>query len=143
MKAAKKLMAKKRGVRTPKTKNKYARPLMPKQPKTPGSFQHFMSYEEGGSVQKKKVDKVVKGLKKASKLHAGQAKTLKTLKFKEGGKTKSKVNESGNYTKPGLRKRIFNRIKAGGKGGAPGHWSARKAQMMASAYKKAGGGYKD
>ena len=58
-------------------------------------------------------------------------------------KSKSRVNEAGNYTKPGLRKRIFNRIKAGGKGGAPGQWSARKAQMMASAYKKAGGGYKD
>tara|TARA_R100001015_G_C4622206_1_gene179583 strand:+ start:769 stop:1521 length:753 start_codon:yes stop_codon:yes gene_type:complete len=59
-----------------------------------------------------------------------------------GGKTKSRVNEAGNYTKPGLRKRIFNRIKAGGKGGAPGQWSARKAQMMAKAYKKAGGGYR-
>ena len=98
--------------------------------------------KSGGSV-KKKIDKVVKGLKKASKLHAGQAKTLSSLKFKKGGKTKSRVNEAGNYTKPSLRKRIFNRIKAGGKGGAPGQWSARKAQMMAQAYKKAGGGYKD
>jgi len=60
--------------------------------------------------------------------------------FKEGGE--SRVNESGNYTKPGLRKSIFERIKAGGKGGAPGQWSARKAQMMAQQYKKAGGGYK-
>ena len=67
----------------------------------------------------------------------------KALPMKSGGKTKSRVNEAGNYTKPGLRKRIFNRIKAGGKGGAPGQWSARKAQMIASAYKKAGGGYKD
>ena len=57
-------------------------------------------------------------------------------------KPKSKVNAAGNYTKPSLRKSIFNRIKAGGKGGAPGQWSARKAQMVASAYKKAGGGYK-
>ena len=57
-------------------------------------------------------------------------------------KTKSKVNEAGNYTKPALRKRIFARIKAGGKGGAPGQWSARKAQMLAVEYKKAGGGYK-
>ena len=57
-------------------------------------------------------------------------------------KSKSTVNKSGNYTKPELRKRIFNRIKAGGKGGRPGQWSARKAQMMAKAYKKAGGGYK-
>jgi len=145
MRAAKNLMAsKKNKVRSPKgTKNKYSPPPAVKTPTIPGSFSHFRSYEEGGAVKKKKVDKVVKGLKKASKLHAGQAKTLQTLKFKEGGKTKSKVNEAGNYTKPGLRKRIFNRIKAGGKGGAPGQWSARKAQMMASAYKKAGGGYKD
>ena len=57
-------------------------------------------------------------------------------------KKKSTVNVAGNYTKPALRKRIFNRIKAGGKGGAPGQWSARKAQMVAAAYKKAGGGYK-
>ena len=58
-------------------------------------------------------------------------------------KPKSKVNESGNYTKPTLRKNIFNRIKAGGKGGAPGQWSARKAQMVAKAYKAAGVGYRN
>jgi hypothetical protein len=58
-------------------------------------------------------------------------------------KTKSKVNEAGNYTKPGLRKTIFNRIKAGSKGGDPGEWSARKAQLLAAEYKKAGGGYKN
>jgi hypothetical protein len=63
--------------------------------------------------------------------------------YKDGGKVKSRVNEAGNYTKPGLRKSIFERIKAGGKGGAPGQWSARKAQMMAQQYKRAGGGYKD
>ena len=57
-------------------------------------------------------------------------------------KTKSTVNKAGNYTKPGMRKNIFNRIKAGSKGGNPGQWSARKAQMVALAYKKAGGGYK-
>ena len=57
-------------------------------------------------------------------------------------KTKSRVNEAGNYTKPALRKRIFNRIKAGTKGGKSGQWSARKAQMLAAAYKKAGGGYR-
>jgi len=61
--------------------------------------------------------------------------------FAKGGE--SRVNEAGNYTKPGLRKSIFERIKAGGKGGAPGQWSARKAQMMALQYKKAGGGYKN
>jgi hypothetical protein len=65
----------------------------------------------------------------------------KVKMYAKGGE--SKVNEAGNYTKPGLRKSIFERIKAGGKGGAPGQWSARKAQMMALQYKKAGGGYKD
>ncbi len=55
----------------------------------------------------------------------------------------SKVNEAGNYTKPGMRKSLFNSIKAGGKGGAPGQWSARKAQMLAMQYKKKGGGYRD
>lgn len=58
-------------------------------------------------------------------------------------KTTSKVNEAGNYTKPELRKKLFNKIKAGSKGGDPGEWSARKAQLLASEYKKAGGGYKD
>jgi hypothetical protein len=57
-------------------------------------------------------------------------------------KAKSKVNEAGNYTKPGMRKSLFNKIKAGTKGGDPGEWSARKAQLLASEYKKAGGGYK-
>jgi len=57
-------------------------------------------------------------------------------------KGKSKVNESGNYTKPAMRKRLFNKIKAQGKGGRPGQWSARKAQLLAKAYKAAGGGYK-
>ena len=58
-------------------------------------------------------------------------------------KTKSKVNQAGNYTKPGMRKSLFNKIKAGSKGGDPGEWSARKAQLLASQYKKAGGGYKN
>lgn len=67
----------------------------------------------------------------------------KTARFAKGGEAKSKVNEAGNYTKPELRKRIFNRIKAGSKGGDPGQWSGRKAQMMAKEYKKAGGSYRD
>jgi len=54
---------------------------------------------------------------------------------------KSRVNEAGNYTKPTMRKRMFNSIKAGTKGGKAGQWSARKAQLLASRYKKAGGGY--
>lgn len=60
----------------------------------------------------------------------------------QGGTTQSRVNESGNYTKPTMRKNLFNQIKAGGKGGKPGQWSARKAQMLAKQYKAKGGGYK-
>ena len=62
--------------------------------------------------------------------------------YAEGGKV-SRVNEAGNYTKPGMRKALFTSIKAGGKGGAPGQWSARKAQMLAMKYKQRGGGYRD
>ena len=57
-------------------------------------------------------------------------------------KAKSRVNEAGNYTKPGMRKRLFNSIMAGSKGGPAGKWSARKAQMLAKRYKAAGGGYR-
>lgn len=57
-------------------------------------------------------------------------------------KPKSKVNQAGNYTKPSMRKALFNKIKAGSKGGNPGQWSARKAQMLAKEYKAKGGGYK-
>tara|TARA_R110002020_G_scaffold207963_3_gene413535 strand:- start:87 stop:275 length:189 start_codon:yes stop_codon:yes gene_type:complete len=58
-------------------------------------------------------------------------------------KTKSRVNEAGNYTKPAMRKRMFESIKRGSKGGKKGQWSARKAQLLAARYKKAGGGYRD
>lgn len=45
------------------------------------------------------------------------------------------------YTKPALRESIKDRIMASGKGGRPGQWSARKAQLLAQAYERAGGGY--
>lgn len=61
---------------------------------------------------------------------------------KKPTKKKSRVNEAGNYTKPAMRKRLFEKIKAGSKGGKAGQWSARKAQMLAKQYKEAGGGYK-
>ena len=57
-------------------------------------------------------------------------------------KKKSTVNAAGNYTKPAMRASLFKKIKAGSKGGDPGEWSARKAQLLATQYKKAGGGYK-
>ena len=62
--------------------------------------------------------------------------------YAEGGKV-SKVNQAGNYTKPGMRKTLFNKIKASATHGtAAGQWSARKAQLLAKKYKAAGGGYK-
>jgi len=81
--------------------------------------------------------------KKAPQVRAKKKPTGK-VSLSQGGalKSKSRVNEAGNYTKPGMRKQQFSRIKAGGKGGNPGQWSARKAQMLAKAYKAAGGGYK-
>ena len=63
-------------------------------------------------------------------------------KTKSKSKSKSRVNEAGNYTKPAMRKRLFEKIKAGSKGGKPGQWSARKAQLLAKQYKAKGGGYK-
>jgi len=78
-------------------------------------------------------DKMPKGKKKARK------DSTDFTQFKEGGT----VNKAGNYTKPGLRKRIFNSIKAAAvQGTGAGQWSARKAQLMAKRYKASGGGYK-
>ena len=68
--------------------------------------------------------------------------TKKPVRMKAGGKPKSRVNEAGNYTKPTMRERLFEKIKAGDKGGKPGQWSARKAQMLAREYKAKGGGYR-
>ena len=78
-------------------------------------------------------DKMPKGKKKARR------DSTDFTQFKEGGT----VNKAGNYTKPGLRKRIFNSIKAAAvQGTGAGQWSARKAQLMAKRYKASGGGYK-
>ena len=84
-------------------------------------------------------------MKKRGKMFSGTV-----TEAKDGGlmaatakpNSKSLVNEAGNYTKPALRKRLVNKSKAGTTGGKAGQWSARKAQLLASEYKKAGGGYK-
>jgi len=76
---------------------------------------------------------------KLKKSSTTKAKPKAKRAYAKGGST---VNAAGNYTDPSKRKQIFNRVKAGGKGGSPGQWSARKAQMVAKAYKAAGGGYK-
>lgn len=68
----------------------------------------------------------------------------KQPKMAAGGKVKSTVNKAGNYTKPEMRKSLFNKIKSSAtQGTAAGQWSARKAQLLAKQYKAKGGGYKD
>jgi hypothetical protein len=63
--------------------------------------------------------------------------------YAKGGATKSKVNQAGVYTKPGMRKSLFESIKSRAvQGTAAGQWSARKAQLLAKQYKARGGGYK-
>lgn len=63
-----------------------------------------------------------------------------TKLYAEGGK----VNEAGNYTKPGMRKGLFEKIKGQAtQGTGAGQWSARKAQLLAKQYKAKGGGYRD
>jgi hypothetical protein len=62
--------------------------------------------------------------------------------YAKGGKTSS-VNKAGNYTKPGMRKSLFESIKASAvQGTGAGQWSARKAQLLAKRYKEKGGGYR-
>jgi putative N-acetylmannosamine-6-phosphate epimerase len=83
-----------------------------------------------------------------SKMPGGKKKARRDdtdfTQYKEGGKVKSKVNAAGNYTKPELRKRIFNSVKAAAiVGTGAGQWSARKSQVLAKRYKQAGGGYRD
>lgn len=78
-----------------------------------------------------------------SKMPSGKKKARRDdtdfTQYKKGGK----VNAAGNYTKPGMRKRIVAQVKAAAtQGTGAGEWSARKAQLVAKKYKAAGGGYK-
>ena len=121
-------------------------PLTPKGKKIQAAMKKQYGSRKGVQVFNAAANKgTVKGVKKKAASAGTKKKPARAVKLAKGGapKSKSRVNEAGNYTKPGLRKRIFNRIKAGSKGGAPGQWSARKAQMTAMAYKKAGGGYRN
>jgi hypothetical protein len=82
-----------------------------------------------------------------SKMPSGKRKARRDdtdfTEYAEGGKVKSKVNEAGVYTKPGMRKSLFEKIKGQAtQGTAAGEWSARKAQLLAKQYKAKGGGYK-
>ncbi len=84
------------------------------------------------------------GAMSPSKMPKGKRKARRDdtnfTQYAEGGK----VNAAGNYTKPGLRKRIVAQVKAAATHGTgAGEWSARKAQLVAKKYKEAGGGYRD
>ena len=91
-------------------------------------------------MYKRKLAEEGRAVEKPVKKKAAKKKVVR--KAAGGAVKKSSVNKAGNYTKPGMRKTLFNSIKAGGKGGNPGQWSARKAQMLAKQYKAKGGGYK-
>jgi hypothetical protein len=105
--------------------------------KKPEKISRVMKEFREGSLKSSSGQKV-KNPKQAVAIALSEASRMKA-----GGKVESRVNEAGNYTKPTMRKGLFESIKAGGKGGNPGQWSARKAQMLASQYKAKGGGYKD
>ena len=103
------------------------------------SFKPHMMYKGSKAVKANKVEDHNR-LKKEGYTHeAPKAKQGFKIKYKAGGK--SKVNEAENYTKPSMRKRLFQSILAGTSGGNAGQWSARKAQLLAKRYKEKGGGY--
>ena len=90
-----------------------------------------------GAIAKNKVPRAKR--RGDSKPVIGTGRPIKT--YAKGGE--SKVNEAGNYTKPGMRKSLFESIKNSAvQGTAAGQWSARKAQLLAKRYKEKGGGYK-
>ena len=81
--------------------------------------------------------KMPKGVRKARRVDTD------FTQYAKGGEVKSKVNEAGVYTKPGMRKSMFESIKSRAvQGTKAGQWSARKAQLLAKQYKAKGGGYK-
>jgi hypothetical protein len=99
--------------------------------KSLGKDSDVSAYIEGGGYKPK--DGEFKG-----KITGGGVTYSK--RFEKGGS----VNEAGNYTKPSMRKSLFNSIKASAvQGTAAGQWSARKAQLLAKRYKEKGGGYRD
>ena len=91
-----------------------------------------------GDINPKKIPRAKR--RGDSKPVKGTGKPIRT--FKKGGE--SKVNQAGNYTKPGMRKKLFESIKARAvQGTKAGQWSARKSQLLAKEYKRRGGGYRD
>ena len=98
--------------------------------KDPKTGKQKFRWGKTGKLYTRRIDAVKQG-------EAIQAKKSSTGMAKGGT-----VNAAGNYTKPTMRKNLVATVKAGSKGGKPGQWSARKAQMVAKQYKAKGGGYK-
>ena len=98
--------------------------------KDPKTGRQKFRWGKTGKLYTRRIDAVKQG-------EAIQAKKSSTGMAKGGT-----VNAAGNYTKPTMRKNLVATVKAGSKGGKPGQWSARKAQMVAKQYKAKGGGYK-
>ena len=98
--------------------------------KDPKTGKQKFRWGKSGKLYTRRIDAVKQG-------EAIQAKKSSTGMAKGGT-----VNAAGNYTKPTMRKNLVATVKAGSKGGKPGQWSARKAQMVAKQYKAKGGGYK-
>lgn len=70
--------------------------------------------------------------------------TDRTPSSKSSSRSGSKRSASSaeQYTRPELRERVKAKVMAGNKGGRPGQWSARKAQLVAAEYERSGGAYK-
>ena len=124
--------------------------------KLPTKVRNRMGYrQEGGGLKESSTRGTPEQAKRAYESEKAQMEDFKKymdyvesqLSDNRGSKKKvnkkegSRVNEAGNYTQPGMRKRLFESIKASGKGGKPGQWSARKAQMLAKRYEEKGGSY--
>ena len=110
-------------------------------PKSPGSLagEYSTSLDTDLEAAKKRA-KAAGKTSTVNQMESEQQLRKRLRNYAEGGR----VNEAGNYTKPGMRKALFNRIKGQAvQGTAAGQWSARKAQLLAKQYKAKGGGYKD
>lgn len=113
-------------------------------PESPGSLAGTHSTELDSSLATaKKKAQLRKDVSAVKSIESEQQLRQRLRGYADGGEVKSKVNEAGNYTKPEMRKALFNRIKGQAtQGTAAGQWSARKAQLLAKQYKAKGGGYR-
>jgi hypothetical protein len=120
-------------------------PSAPSAPKSAGSLAgEYSTLRDVDLAPAKKRAQSLRDVQALRNIESEEALRSRLKGFSKGGAAKSKVNEAGNYTKPGMRKALFNSIKSQAvQGTAAGQWSARKAQLLAKKYKEKGGGYRD